>query len=205
MHIAVRTWKKNQNAVSVDYGPLTFSLEIGERWTAYGTDKNWPEFEVFPTNAWNYGLVLKRESRQIVQDRAEDRHRCRRSRSRPRTRPSNFRPGPDGFPRGNRIDRAGGQAAAQPGQITRPIETVSLIPMGAARLRITSFPVIGEGPGAHEWSSPKPMRVQQIIFWERPGGSHGQRPRTKNSSDHSIPQLRSDNSGGILEWKTAPY
>src|SRR5213078_4178822 len=58
MHIAVRTWVKNHNAVSVNYGPLTFSLKIGERWTRYGGTDAWPEWEVHPTSAWNYGLVL---------------------------------------------------------------------------------------------------------------------------------------------------
>ena len=34
MAVAVRTWAKNKNSVSVDYGPLTFSLKIGEQWSA---------------------------------------------------------------------------------------------------------------------------------------------------------------------------
>ena len=58
MRIAVRTWAKNHNAVSVDYGPLTFSLKIGEKWTRYGGTDDWPEWEVHPTTAWNYGFVL---------------------------------------------------------------------------------------------------------------------------------------------------
>jgi hypothetical protein len=41
-----------------------------------------------------------------------------------------------------------------PALSTEPLETVTLIPMGAARLRITSFPVIGNGPDAHEWIAP---------------------------------------------------
>ena len=31
MHTSLRVWKKNKDSVSVDYGPLTFSLKIGER------------------------------------------------------------------------------------------------------------------------------------------------------------------------------
>ena len=47
MALSVRTWPKNRNAVSVDYGPLTFALKIGERWQEYGTNPQWPEWEVF--------------------------------------------------------------------------------------------------------------------------------------------------------------
>ena len=59
MQIVVRRWPKNQDAASVSYGPLSFSLAIGERWEKYGDPKaKWPEWEVFPESAWNYGLVL---------------------------------------------------------------------------------------------------------------------------------------------------
>src|SRR5713226_1566376 len=62
MHVAVRRWEQNHKAASVDYGPLTFSLSIGERWTRYGNSQAWPEWEVRPTTAWNYGLVLGDQS-----------------------------------------------------------------------------------------------------------------------------------------------
>jgi hypothetical protein len=58
MKIGVRGWAKNKDSVSVDYGPLTFALQIGEKWVKYGGSSDWPEFEVFPTTPWNYGLVL---------------------------------------------------------------------------------------------------------------------------------------------------
>ena len=63
MQIAVRRWPKNQNAASVSYGPLDFSLAIKERWEKYGNrNAKWPEWEVFPESAWNYGLVLDAEN-----------------------------------------------------------------------------------------------------------------------------------------------
>ena len=71
MQVAVRTWAKNHNAVSVDYGPLTFSLRIGEKWNRYGNNPAWPEWEVLPTTPWNYGLVFNPQtpgqSFQLVQ------------------------------------------------------------------------------------------------------------------------------------------
>src|SRR5262249_7722366 len=58
MQITLRTWRYNHDAVSVDYGPLTFSLKIGERWARYGGSETWPEMEVLPATPWNYGLVV---------------------------------------------------------------------------------------------------------------------------------------------------
>ena len=58
MNVAIRKWTKNHNSVSIDYGPLTFSLAIGERWSRYGSNEKWPDQEVFATTPWNYGLLL---------------------------------------------------------------------------------------------------------------------------------------------------
>jgi hypothetical protein len=43
-----------------------------------------------------------------------------------------------------------------PVKSSEPVETVTLVPMGAARLRIAAFPVIGDGPDAREWKLPPP-------------------------------------------------
>jgi hypothetical protein len=48
-----------------------------------------------------------------------------------------------------------GKLQASPALSWDPVETVTLAPMGAARLRITSFPVIGKGKEAHEWAAAK--------------------------------------------------
>lgn len=43
---------------------------------------------------------------------------------------------------------------ASPARTSEPMEMVSLIPMGAARLRITSFPTVSTASDAHEWIAP---------------------------------------------------
>jgi hypothetical protein len=35
-----------------------------------------------------------------------------------------------------------------------PVEEITLIPMGAARLRLSAFPVIDNGPDGHPWKTP---------------------------------------------------
>jgi len=72
MEVSARTWTNNHNSVSVDYGPLTFSLKIGERYVPQDSSKTaqgdsswqkgadtskWPSYEIHATSAWNYGLV----------------------------------------------------------------------------------------------------------------------------------------------------
>ena len=46
-----------------------------------------------------------------------------------------------------------GKLQPSPVKSDQPIETVTLIPMGAARLRLTAFPVIGQGKDAQEWEA----------------------------------------------------
>ncbi|GGV42978.1 hypothetical protein GCM10010495_70760 [Kitasatospora herbaricolor] len=54
----VRTWGANHGAVSVDHGPLTYSLRIGEQFTRYGGSAVFPSYAVHATSPWNYGLAL---------------------------------------------------------------------------------------------------------------------------------------------------
>ena len=71
--LSMRTWQVNKNSVSVDYGPLTLSLKIAEKYvekdsreTAIGDSKwqkdadpqKWPTTEIYPGSPWNYSLVL---------------------------------------------------------------------------------------------------------------------------------------------------
>jgi hypothetical protein len=42
-----------------------------------------------------------------------------------------------------------------PARTTEPVEELTLIPMGAARLRITAFPIVSPGPDGRDWLPPK--------------------------------------------------
>ena len=51
------------------------------------------------------------------------------------------------------LDRNGAvqEVIEQPVQSDEPEESITMIPMGAARLRISALPVIGDGPNAKPW------------------------------------------------------
>ncbi len=155
--IKLRYWVRNNNCVSVDRGPLTYSLKIGEKYVRYGGTDKWPAWEIHPTSDWNYGLVLedtKPLERQFMVKR--------------RGWPSDGQPfNVNATPieltvkakkiRNWKKDHLGlvGRMQPSPAKSEEPTETVTLIPMGCARLRISAFPVIGTGPSAHEWAEKK--------------------------------------------------
>ena len=83
----------------------------------------------------------------------------------------------------------------------QPVETVTLIPMGAARLRISAFPVIGNGSNAHEWALGKAVPLSASHC----NGSDTLEALTdglepKNSDDHSIPRFTWWDHRGTSEW-----
>ncbi len=158
MSLELNRWQVNQNSASVNYGPLTLSLNIKEEYkrvnsaeTAIGGDskwqkgadpQKWPTCEIYPASAWNYALVL--DGNNPLSDFVVEK----------RGWPS------DNFPfvqanspiivkaKGRRVpswkvDKYGlcGVLPAQDVQMDNKIEEITLVPMGAARLRITSFPV----------------------------------------------------------------
>ena len=239
MQVTVKTWAKNHNAVSVNYGPLTFSLKIGEHWTRYGGNDAWPEWEVSPTTSWNYGLVLNErqpaKSFEIVKPTpdpsqgGELRGRVRGSAPLPGGVGGGFNQSGDGTKAAGslyanpftaqavpimlrakarkipawKLDRFGlvGKLQDSPVKSDEPVETVTLIPMGGARLRISAFPVIGTGRTAREWTEPKPPPVSASHCFEQDSVEamiDGLEP--KNSKDHGIPRFTWWDHRGTVEW-----
>lgn len=145
MQARVRTWTANHHAVSVDFGALTFSLAISENWSRTGGTDTWPTTEVRPGSAWNYGLTLSGFSVTTGLGSATDPFT-------PATAPIRITTGAQRIPAWKAdADQIVTPLQDSPTPSGEPVETVTLIPMGAARLRITSFPRIGAG---RPWTEP---------------------------------------------------
>ncbi|MFC9123328.1 RICIN domain-containing protein [Streptomyces sp. NPDC057067] len=150
----VRTWADNQGSVSVDHGPLTYSLRIDESYERIGGTEQFPEYAVHATSAWNYGLVLDGARPPVPARR-------RAAGANPFTL--------EGTPlvmtaRARRIPEWGADdehvvapLQRSPAHSTEPVEEVTLVPMGAARLRITSFPAVS--PDAEPWLADRWYRI----------------------------------------------
>jgi hypothetical protein len=204
MEVSVRKWVKNQDSVSVDYGPLAFSLKIGERWSKYGKSEAWPEWEVFPTTPWNYALVLdaKNPAKSFKVTHAPA---VPAQPFTPDSTPIQIQAKARKVPQWQQ-DKLGlvGKLQPSPVKTSEPIETITLIPMGAARLRITSFPVAGSGPDAHEWtasSASKPLPVSASYVNSSDSLEalvDGSEP--KSSNDQTIPRFTWWDHRGTTEW-----
>jgi hypothetical protein len=185
--------------VSVDRGPLTYSLKIGERYQSYGKNKDWPEYEVYPTTAWNYALVLDEQDPPASFEPV--------AKSGPL--PANpFKDPPISMKgKGRRLPAwtldANGllhTLQASPTTSDQPVEEIELIPMGAARIRITSFPVIGRGADARPWTiPPQPPKVSHCFSGDTAAAlNDGILP--KSSGDQNVPRMTWWDHKGTTEW-----
>ena len=151
MEISYRTWQVNKNSVSVDYGPLTLSLRIAEKyveknsaetaiwdskWQEGADTSQWPSYEIYPDSPWNYAL-------QVQSVKLKER--------------KDLKPGVNPFTQADiplvfeaygrqipewEIDeyKLCGVLPDEDAVKSDISEKLELIPMGAARLRISAFP-----------------------------------------------------------------
>lgn len=141
-----RVWGDNHDAVSVDYGALTFALRFDERWHRYGGTPDWPEYEVTSPTAWNVGLTADPAlSVSTGEGDAADPFTVDNA---PVRITASVQEIPDWT-----ADSENVVGTLQDGPVasTAPVRRVELVPMGAARLRITAFPRTG---GTRTWGTP---------------------------------------------------
>ncbi len=210
MHVAVRKWAKNKDAVSVDYGPLSFALAIKEKWERYGNrNPNWPEWEVLPESPWNYGLVLN-GSDPTQSFNLSFKTGLLGPQSQPftpETTPITMTVQARKIPQWQ-ADRFNvvGPLQQSPAKSDEPVETITLIPMGAARLRIACFPTVSTGADAHEWVAPpkpKPAAYKASASHCNENDtvdalSDGVEPASSN--EQSIPRFTWWDHRGTKEW-----
>ncbi len=152
MSLSQRMWQVNKNSISVDYGPLTLSLKIDEDYRKVDSEQTaiwdskwqegvdvsaWPSWEIYAASPWNYALVT---DAAITVERLpwpED------------DNPFTVGSVPLEFSAKGRlvpswkIDEYGltGVLPDEWEERSEEVSDIKLVPMGAARLRISAFPV----------------------------------------------------------------
>jgi uncharacterized protein len=139
MQLRISTWY--HNSVAVERGPLVYSLKIGESWSKLKTTGPSTDWELYPTSPWNYALVLDQN----------DPAKSIEVRERPiKKQPFSSESAPvELFVKARRlptwltVDDSAGPLPQSPVTSKETEQTITLIPYGAAKLRITAFPFVG--------------------------------------------------------------
>jgi hypothetical protein len=158
MKLILKEWKKNKNSVSINYGPLTFSLKIDEaykqvdskrsaigdsKWQANVDQAKWPSYEIYPASMWNYGLVLRDQpiakQFEVVKKNWPDNNFPFTQQDVPMMLKAKGKVIPEWT-----LDKYGlcDTLPLSPVSVSTAEKEIILIPMGAAKLRIASFPVV---------------------------------------------------------------
>lgn len=131
------------NLYAIVRGPLVYSLPLAERWVKINENLPYREFphcdyEVYPTEPWNYGLCIDKDNLDAEIKFEEQRI-------------GDFIFSPEGAPiiariKGKKVDwlMENGSAAPTPDitQVAEEMEILKLIPYGCTNLRMTEMPII---------------------------------------------------------------
>jgi len=144
MHIQLH--EEVNKSVSVQRGPLVYSLMIEEDWRP--TEDQFPhgfkEYQVLPLTAWNYGLEINQSdlenSFEVVKTGTMPANPFEKATA-PITLKVNAKKIPEwGYIHG---DMFACDPPYGPIESTQPTETVTLVPFGSGSIRLTCIPLIG--------------------------------------------------------------
>ena len=201
MKINVRKWESNKDSVSVSRGPVSYSLAIKENWKQYAGTADWPEWAVYAESPWNYGLVLDPKIPEKSFDVVQKSGTLADNPFTHETNPVELRVKARKITEWKSDTQNVIETLQQsPIDSDQPVETVSLIPMAAARLRVTSFPTIGAGPDAHVWQEPQALAAEASFIGPDPLAAMGQPGDPASSYDQTTQRFTWWNHVGTSEW-----
>lgn len=169
MEISLTKWAAN-GSVSVDMGPLTYSVRIKEKYRvpkdslAYNHPEPhlWDNYEILPDSPWNYGLVKDGEitiasvqSELATQPFDE------------KNPPIILRAKAKQIPEWQLQDSCAAPLQQGPVYCDEKEQIIELIPMGCARLRISCLPVVTDDTTLPKWQkapSHIPPEMRETMF-----------------------------------------
>lgn len=154
MKVALSHWP--DHGVGIEHGPLVYALSIQPEWTslaeAYYSTAEFPTWQATPTTEWNYGMALDpaRVSSQVEVKRAPSPPNLENNpwpwTSSPTTLtvPARKLEGWDLRSNPENPKQKFTPPLPQPGEFkaSETVERVSLVPYGAAKLRLSIFPKV---------------------------------------------------------------
>ncbi len=125
------------DSISIQSGPLVFSLPIEESWVKLRDRGMTADWQVFPHSQWNYALAAseKEIERQSVQELTQQGSPFSLAAA-----PVKLRVKARKLPSWLAVDGVADPVPQSPVTSSEPEETITLVPYAAAKLRITAFP-----------------------------------------------------------------
>ncbi len=126
-----------RDSVSVERGPLVFSYPVEESWVKLRTRGMTADWQVFPKSEWNYALDVKQGAPHGL---LAEEHPVSGSPFALTGTPVTLQVAARKVPSWRAEDGVANPVPQSPVVSDEPQETITLVPYGAAKLRITSFP-----------------------------------------------------------------
>lgn len=149
--VSATTWPRS-GAITIDRGPLSYSVRIKEDWTREsGGPDDWPRQSIKPASQWNYGLEvdpndLSDSVTVSVSDRIPDQPWQESA------APIVLKVPAKRIPEWQtQIKHTVDSLRESPVKSSEPQESIDMIPMGCAHLRMSVLPVVSERSDARKW------------------------------------------------------
>jgi hypothetical protein len=136
-----RVVKGYNDSASIVSGPVVFSFPIGESWVKLRDRGMTADWQVFPSSQWNYALAVSGEDipRHSVQELPIGGSPFSLAET-----PLKLQVEARKLPSWLAVDGVADPVPQSPVHSNEPEETITLVPYGAAKLRITAFPQLRE-------------------------------------------------------------
>src|SRR6202453_1425219 len=132
-----RVVKGYNDSISIESGPLVFSLPIEESWVKLRDRGMTADWQVFPRSQWNYALA---DSEKEIERHSVQQLPQQGSPFSLAAAPVKLRVKARKLPSWLAVDGVADPVPQSPVASSEPEETVTLVPYAAAKLRITAFP-----------------------------------------------------------------
>ena len=134
------------NSVVIERGPVIYSLDISTEWKKLKTRGMTADWEAFPKSAWNYALDIDEHTAGA----AAELRGTSMERGAFTAEGTSIRLEVKGkkIPQWQEENGCAGELPQSPTTSAQPLETLRLVPYGAAKLRITAFPELGSPSGS---------------------------------------------------------
>jgi len=134
--------RRPRGAIAIQRGPLHFALPIGEDWreipNKFGNIAPFGNWEVYPTTPWNYSLVVDPGAPE--RSLRVERGNVGNPPFAGANAPIRLRARAHRVPDWKLVNNSAGPVPESPFHSDAPIEDVTLVPYGCARLRVAEFP-----------------------------------------------------------------